>query len=166
MGRFIIESDFMYKDYRCITTFTKGGFRCGYVGVPKKSKLYGKNYSDCLDVKFEDIDNRKVDKVGIIPLLIAALNDSEYVPLDVYFNVHWSLTFAGDNHPVEDSELWWLGFDCGHAEDGIDTKKVEEIWGEEINPLYFDWEVRSLEYVQQECKNLVDQIIEYEIERR
>mgnify|MGYP002514884327 CR=1 FL=1 len=32
--------------------------------------------------------------------------------------------YTSDAYPVE-SNLWWLGFDCGHAEDGIDTKKVK-----------------------------------------
>ena len=50
--------------------------------------------------------------------------------MDLYFNVHGSLTYSGDNdgtYPVE-SNLWWLGFDCGHYGDGRDlTYKQQEI---------------------------------------
>ena len=50
--RFVVESDFIHKELRCVVVFTRMGHRCGYVGVPKEHILYGKSYSDIL----EDLD--------------------------------------------------------------------------------------------------------------
>jgi len=171
---YIVESDFEYKGYRCVTIFTDRGFRCGYVGLPVGHLLYGKDYSDSLDITFKEIKDVYQEKRGVLPWLMACLKDYEdKVTLDFYFNVHGSLTYAGseNNYPIE-SNLWWLGFDCGHAGDGIDLDRVLELWGtnprikqrieiEKEYPYYEDYPMRDLEYVQQECRNFVDQIIEY-----
>ena len=168
---FVIESDFEYKGYRCVTTFTDMGFRCGYVGVPKESCFYGKKYTDHTHLDREIIDNEPIGKRGIIAVLIDSMDKHSKVRMDMLFNVHGGLTFSGSYHP-EDCGLWWLGFDCGHCGDGYELDKVEEIWGDidyikkrvDIDRKYdLGNPVRSLEYVQQECRNLVDQIIEWEI---
>jgi hypothetical protein len=134
-----VESDFEYKGYRCVVIFTDMGHRCGYVGIPSGHMLYKKRYSDYLDIPKSELDDEKIGKRGMIPILSAAFDDDERVSLDCWFNVHGGLTYSGDgNYPVE-SDLWWLGFDCAHYND--------------YNP------VRSKGYVEDECKSLVDQII-------
>ena len=65
---------------------------------------------------------------------------------DLDFSVHGGITFADFDHPIKDTGLWWIGFDCGHC--------------------YDEGKIRTLEYVQQECRNLVDQIIEYELKKQ
>lgn len=168
---FIIESDFEYKGYRCVTIFHDGGFRCGYVGLPKGHPLYKMDYTGYLDIPKSEIENKEVGNRGIIPLIFGAMDDNENVRADLYFNVHGSLTYSGGNgkYPVE-SDLWWLGFDCGHFGDGKDLDKIEELWGDEDyiqrsleieREYYIDDPVRTLGYVQQECMNLVDQIEKY-----
>lgn len=169
-----VESDFIYKGYRCVVIFGDMGFRCGYVGVEADNPLYGKDYSDYLDINKSELDGEPIGKRGIIPILCAAFDeefdDDERVRLDVYFNVHGGLTYAGDraDYPVE-SNLWWLGFDCGHYNDGNDWDLVQRYWGDnpqiqlrlEINrDLGWDNVVRTQEYVENECISLVDQIIE------
>ena len=84
--------------------------------------------------------------------------------------IHGGITYAdgGENshHPI-DSDMWWLGFDCGHAGDCPDYDLLEELFGDnemvkhrlEDRWIYEEYPVRDLEYVQQECRNLVDQII-------
>ena len=135
---FIIESEFEYKGYKCVTTFLSHGWRCGYVGIPISSSLYKHE---------EDLD----------------------------FDVHGGITFTGFNHPLQDTGLWWIGFDCSHYNDGHDIQKLKEIWGDNVEvqariKVYGEecsWEVpRTLKYVQQECRNLVDQIIEYELKKQ
>lgn len=167
---FVIESDFDYKDYRCVTIFGDMGWRCGYVGVPEGNSLYGKEYTDYVDIAMDELNDEPIGKRGIVPVFLSAWDDSDNVRMDLYFNVHGGLTFSGDEHPIE-CGLWWLGFDCGHYGDGKDLDKVEELWGDnerikvrlEIERRYpSDEPVRSLEYVQEECRNLVDQIIAYE----
>ena len=165
-----VESDFIYKGYRCVVIFTDMGHRCGYVGIEADNPLYGKDYTDYLDINKSELDDEPIGKRGIIPLLSAAFDEDERVRLDIYFNVHGGLTYAGDraNYPAE-SNLWWLGFDCGHYNDGCDWDLVEKYWGDnpqmqrrlEINRvLCWDNEIRTKEYVENECKSLVDQIIE------
>ena len=144
MKRYVLESDFTYEGLRCVVLFQMLGHRCGYVGVPKGHELYGKDYDDAYD-KLEG-------------------------------RVHGGLTYAGggenSEYPV-DSNLWWLGFDCAHCGDGKDLELAKEYFKEdkkvvkqiemtiEIESRYPTFElesVRSLDYVENECKNLVDKI--------
>jgi len=166
-----VESDFTYKDYRCVVIFGDAGYRCGYVGIKPGHPLYKRNYTDYLDIPKSELDGEEIGNRGIIPIFLMAFDDDDRVRMDVYFNVHGGLTYSGDNngtYPVE-SNLWWLGFDCGHYNDGKDLELVEEYWGEyphikkglEIEREYYiDAPIRSKEYVEDECKSLVDQIIE------
>ena len=173
----IIESDFEYKEYRCVIIFHDGGFRCGYVGLPKGHPLYGKDYNDKLKATFEEILDQPFGKRNPFQMLLFTFNNNQpedEVQLGLYFDVHGGITYSdgGDNstHPIE-SSLWWLGFDCGHAGDDKDWELVEKLWGDEPvvqrrleyeKEIHFEGDVlRTLEYVQQECKNLVDQIIDY-----
>ena len=132
----MIESDFEYKGYRCITTFTSMGFRCGYVGIP----------------------NNKI-------------TDADKDAFERSICVHGGITFSGDNHPVPSDDLWFIGFDCGHYGDGYDFDEVLRLWGEDnsiresikilADGKFHQFPARTLEYVQNECRQMVDQIIEY-----
>lgn len=166
----IIESDFEYRNYRCVTTFTDMGIRCGYVAIPKEHPLYGKfTYSD-VKVPFKDIANGKLGKRSVLTLLGLPEDEDLPVTLCTYFDVHGGITFADCGHPISDDN-WYIGFDCGHYRDGKDLDFVLKTWidDEDIKKrVQFEreigfsdnYEVRTLEYVQQECRNLVDQIIE------
>lgn len=169
-----VESDFTYKGYRCVVIFGDMGYRCGYVGVPVGHELYKKKSTDYLDIPKSELDGEEIGNRGIIPIFFAAFDDDDRIRMDVYFNVHGGLTYSGDNngtYPVE-SNLWWLGFDCGHYMDGKDLELMEKYWGDdpniqrkiEIEKEYYmignNYPVRSKEYVENECKSLVDQIIE------
>ena len=46
MKNYIVEFDRNYKGLRLIGIFGDRGYRCGYVGVPKENKYYGKDYMD------------------------------------------------------------------------------------------------------------------------
>ena len=146
------------------------GHRCGYVGIKPGHPLYKKHFSDYLDIPKSELDGEEIGNRGIIPIFFAAFDDDDRIRMDVYFNVHGGLTYSSDNnntYPVE-SNLWWLGFDCAHYMDGKNLELVEKYWGDDPNiqrrieierefPNYY--EVRSKEYVENECKSLVDQII-------
>lgn len=165
-----VESDFTYKGYRCVVVFQDMGHRCGYVGIDADNPLYGKQYSDYLDIKKSDLEGKNIGKRGVLTVLSAAFDDNENVKLELYFDVHGGLTYSdsNSNYPVE-SNLWWLGFDCAHCDDAYDLDLVNEYFGE--NPrirerIQFEqqWpifgEIRTKEYVENECRSLVDQIIE------
>ena len=170
----IKESDFGYRGYRCVTTFTDMGYRCGYVGIPKGHPLYGKHNDSQVKVTMkeliEDEEMNQIGNRGVWTLLGLPNDEDDQVRLDSYFMVHGGITYAAggknSHHPI-DTDLWWFGFDCGHYGDCPDYDLLEKTWGDnemvchrlEDKGLYEEYEVRTLEYVQQECKNLVDQII-------
>lgn len=179
MAMYKVESDFKYKGYRCVVIFGGMGFRCGYVGIKPGHPLYKKEYTDYLDVLKSELDGKEIGNRGILPIFFSAFDDDNRVTMDVYFNVHGGLTYSGDssgNYPVK-SNLWWLGFDCGHYKDGKDLELMEKYWGDDPfikrrlkvereylkteRGYYIDSPVRSKKYVEDECKSLVDQIIEY-----
>ena len=58
--RYIVEQEFEHAGYKCVVTFNVMGHRCGYVGIPKNHPLYGKEYSDYLEIKKADVGDRKI----------------------------------------------------------------------------------------------------------
>lgn len=108
--RYIVEREFEHSGYKCVVTFGVGGYRCGYVGIPKSHPLYGKNYSDYLEIKKEDLKNRKIS--GVFSLLCACLDKDERIRIEAYFQCHGGITFAdggeNSNYPIG-SDLWWFG---------------------------------------------------------
>lgn len=163
-----VESEFEYKGYKCVTTFSDMGHRCGYVGIPEGHILYGKHYGDYLDISKSELENEPIGKRGIMLLMFSAWDDNDNVKLELYFDVHGGITYSDkhETYPIE-SDLWWLGFDCAHYGDGKDMDLVEKYWGDdphiqkriEIEREYsLDYPVRSQQYVEDECRSLVDQI--------
>lgn len=168
-----VESDFEHNGHRCVVIFTDMGHRCGYVSVNESSPLWNKDYNDYLPINKSDLEEEKIDKRGIMPLFMSAFDEDERVRIDAYFNVHGGITFSsggnGSKYPVE-SDLYWFGFDCAHCFDRIDADKLREYFPDGKftesrirDALYFeDSEIRTLDYVTQECMNLADQIAEVE----
>lgn len=135
----IEEKRFEYKGFPCVVVMQALGFRTGYVGIPKGHKLYGVNYGDV------DID------------------------------CHGGLTYSS-NHLVDqnDEDVWWIGFDTGHFMDGFDYDAALELFAnypETIKQIKLMMEIRdkthlgdfeeprSLEYVEYELQEIVEQII-------
>lgn len=172
--RYIIEREFEHAGYKCVVVFTRMGHRCGYVGIPKNHPLYGKDYSGHLEIKKADIGDRTVS--GIFPLLGACLDEDERIRIEAYFQCHGGITYAGggehSSYPIE-SDLWWFGFDCGHAGDKPDyeyaiekfPKQAEQLkMQKRINDMYqIEGDIiRTEEYVADECKKLAGQLKEFE----
>ena len=137
MGKPVQEERFEYKGFPCVVLFQSMGFRCGYVGLPKDNQYYRKEYDD-------------------IPV-----------------NCHCGLTYSSSTlFHQEDKNTWWIGFDCGHACDGFDIDKLKEYYAEDdevmkmINYMHSyhtmmneNYDYRTLDYVKEECKKIVDQLI-------
>lgn len=172
--RYIIEREFEHAGYKCVVIFGSIGHRCGYVGIPKNHPLYGKDYIDYLEIKKADVVDREVS--GIFSLLGACLDEDERIRIEAYFQCHGGITFAdgGENtdYPIE-SDLWWFGFDCGHAGDKADLKyaiekfpdRKEEYMARLAIESEFPIEgdvVRAEEYVAEECKKLAEQLKRFE----
>lgn len=135
------ESRFEYKGFPCVVLFMPIGYRCGYVGLPKYNIYYGKKYDD--------------------------------IPMDC----HRGLTYSNcELYGQDDMNTWWIGFDCGHFCDGLDKAKFEEYYEDDLKempvndyrglimglyPMFkicSEYPVRTLEYVESECRKIVDQI--------
>ena len=135
MSEFKVEKDFMMGDYRCVILGLSIGHRCGYVGLPKEHKY----------------------------------NDKDYDEIDV--NVHGGLTFAGKGrkYPVDD-DRYYIGFDCAYYNDKKDLKLMKELCDEKTYNILADIEdrfdtggiVRTTEYVEEQLKELVNQLSEGE----
>lgn len=126
----VIEKQFEYKGFPCVCILQNAGHRCGYVGLPKGNRYYGKDYDD-------------------IPI-----------------GCHGGLTFS-DKSYWDDDDRWYIGFDCAHWADGKDFDAVEKYWADdeivmkmlEVYKLMGnDGEIRTLEYVENECKEIVNQL--------
>lgn len=146
---FEVERDWVTAaGFRAVAIFNHHfGHRCGYVGVPNGHPLHGADYAEPTDALLPPGEGEQIGKRSLIPLLVAAGNPELMTAPDVVFDVHGGLTYSGGNgkYPVE-SDLWWLGFDCGHAGDRTRYN--------------LDGEERSLEYVVDECESLARQITE------
>lgn len=138
----VVESRFEYRGYPCIVIFQPLGHRCGCVGLPEKNRFYGLDYNE----------------------------------IDV--NCHGGLTYSS-NHLYEqkDTNIWWIGFDCAHCDDARDYTSLRKYYTDNRSKNMIDnWEaldqkypipdshVRELAYVAKECKNIIDQLCEEEID--
>ena len=136
------EERFEYKGFPCVVLFMPMGYRCGYVGLAKDNIYYKKKYDD-------------------IPV-----------------NCHCGLTYSSDSlHGQNDVDRWWIGFDCGHCCDGYDIKTAKQLYKDDKEVLiqieimgatgYYticnaENPIRTLEYCKEQCKSIVDQILESE----
>ena len=141
MGRPIVEERFEYKGFPCVVLFQSLGFRTGYVGLPKGHKYYGKHY----------------DLISV--------------------DCHCGLTYGDYGlFGQDDKDTYWIGFDCGHYCDKNDYDKAIEYFSDnksvlesllrlrELNRIYdTGGEIRTLEYVKENCKGIVDQLTQKEV---
>lgn len=109
------------------------GSWCGYVGVPPGHPAFKKGYDD------------------------------------VEVNVHGGLTYAAHcaSHichvpkPGEPDNVWWLGFDCAHAGDGVPA--INGILKKEN---FYSRGYKDIEYVTHETKDLAEQLANQATTRR
>lgn len=144
----VVEDGGVYKGYDYLITFVEfSAHRNGYVLIPIDNKLY--------DKKLEGED-------------------------DYDLSVHGGITFydygfeiLGMNENTDCTEKW-VGFDGMHGGDLSDIEHYKKYFGDNTRRIGFLQEmfdalshlfscenvIRTKEYMIQECKNLIDQIIE------
>ena len=154
---FDIEKDWMTTaGLRAVVIMTDHGHRCGYVGVPSDHPLHGVGYSEKTPhIKLNP--ERSTEKMNPVLILLAAGKDTEELNSPEYvFEVHGGLTFSGGKgkYPVE-SDLWWFGYDCGHAGDAPAPGSRMAEFG-----IYEGDVHRTLEYCEGECESLARQLSE------
>jgi hypothetical protein len=111
------------------------GALCGYVGLPPGHPLHGKHY--------QEVDG---------------------------LTVHWGLTFSDACHegghichvpqPGEPADVWWLGFDCGHAGDHCPAMRalLRTLPGVGDRPRFPGESYKTLDYVRSEVEGLAKQL--------
>jgi hypothetical protein len=143
----VLEETGSYKGYDFCVLFTERGFRCGYIALPSSYSI----------LKHTSVDDFKI-----------LFNTS----------VHGGISFLGKPHLEclndRDYDEIWIGFDTSHRYDEPDFDLCRKIFGENlfysdeyinetrrINKNYtkFKIEVRTKEYMINECKRLIDQLI-------
>ena len=141
---YIVEREFKHAGYKCVVTFGDIGYRCGYVGVPKGSKLYGKN---CEKLDF--------DVHGGLTYSGGGKNSDYPIKSDLWW-LGFDCAHGGDGKELKRA---WELFPEKRGQIQIQIQIEKEIFGEEGNT---EDVVRSEEYVTEECKRLAEQIREYE----
>lgn len=138
------RAEWKHAGLPCLALRNRHGSWCGYVAVPPGHPLHGTDY-DAVDV-----------------------------------DVHGGLTYAAkcDGHichvpqPGEPDDVWWLGFDCGHAGDfipGIAASLREIGFKEPYDHVaavgassFFVDAYRTLDYVRTETNRLAEQLVQRE----
>ena len=138
------------------------GHRCGYVGIPTNHPLYGSSYSKhckCIEKFLIPVRNSPIDKRGILPVFCW---DGERTSPDIIFNVHGGITYSNgyNDYPIETKDIWWFGYDCGHAGDAKDLRFVKKEIREIEEKFPIPGEIRSLNYCISECESLAKQLNE------
>jgi hypothetical protein len=138
----VVEGGGIYKEYEYLITFIEGGHRCGYVAIDQAHPCFGKNL-----IKSSDFDIR----------------------------VHGGITFHNNDHSAKrmletSCTDEWLGFDAAHGEDLGCVETLNKYFSNSEYAKYrlenpfqsFSEQAihRSYDYMEQECKDLIDQLIE------
>jgi hypothetical protein len=122
--------EFKHAGLDCLLSRTAMGYWCGYVGLPRGHRFYGKSY------------------------------DEDSVDVRVHGGLTYAEECNGHVcHLTEDDDkLWWLGFDCAHYMDlspllhaGAHAVSVAALFG---NHGHY-W---TLEEVQAETRRLAEQL--------
>lgn len=116
-----------------VRSHTTGGL-CGYAGVPPGHPMHGKTY--------QDLDDAGLEVHGGLTYADACAGHICHVP-----------------KPGESDDVWWFGFDCGHAFDV--SPRIDALIRRHANPPYFKFEYsqyRPLAYVMAEAERLGRQL--------
>lgn len=139
----VIEGGGSYKGYEYLVTFTGSGNRCGYVALDAEHPF-----------------NKSID-------------EDNYG--DAGLAVHGGVTFAGREHDAKallgdnHCDDLWIGFDAAHSNDMQDLEtmklafpnsRMTAAYLEDPRPrLDYYATVKSLAYMEEECRGLINQLI-------
>lgn len=153
-GCIAVEGGGTYKGYEYIIVLNTNGHRCGYVAIPAEHPFSQTPEEEC------SLFNGQMYK------------DYNYESLGI--KCHGGLTFMSPTHGLKDllttpCNDMWIGFDCGHFDDGIDKEALRKYFGDEAyekRRIYIEGNlgtyqtVKYYPYVEQECKSIIEQLID------
>lgn len=137
------EKRFGYKGFPCVILFMPMGYRCGYVGIPKESKYYGKSCDD-------------------IPISChCGLTYADWKLFHQTGKSVWWIGFdcghACDSYDVDRTKELY-------ADDENIMKQVKIMERTGYFEIFKENPVRTLEYCEKQCKGIVEQLIKLESE--
>lgn len=109
-----------------------GGNWCGYVAVPPQHPFHGKPH--------DDVDSA-LDVHGGLTYANACSGEICHVP-----------------KPGEPDDVWWFGFDCGHAFDVLPAMNARERERGYPSLAFPEASYKDLDYVRAETNQLAEQI--------
>lgn len=161
--KYKVEVDKKYKGFDYLVIGLTMGHRCGYVRIPIGHKLYGLSYSEQIPISFKEISEGKIGKRGVLSIFCASkLKPDDNISMGLLFDVHGGITYSRKR--VANKNGWWIGFDCAHFGDRKDISLMDKKYKEMNERYYLSFSgdiVRTKEYVESECKSLIDQIIKW-----
>lgn len=87
--------------------------------------------------------------------------------IDIYeIDCHGGITYGPSSYLKlqEDENIEWIGFDTAHYCDGKDIEKVKEYFPDKdlsyLGNMDDGFEPRSLEFCEEQCKQIVEQVID------
>jgi hypothetical protein len=152
----------------CVVHLTHWGSRAGYCRVPEGHPWHGLHHTDAGPVLLHEFDGEilseeALDDFGAIPLMVAAMTGSvdEFACTPAgQIRVHGGVTYAGPLRFVVGAPRgWWFGFDCAHADDAPEPDHPHTQLLRDGGLLVECGTVRTLEFVQFECKRMATSIM-------
>lgn len=156
------RSFFLFKHagfYCAVSRMQMKGNLNGYCAVPEGHPLFGKNYSDEVEVASIDEISFNGNYIGLLCVDTEKAKQN-IIGLDLAINVHGGLTYARNHlYNIEDNllgNLWWFGFDTAHSGDlGPYQHEIDRKY-HISNEVY-----RDFEYVLAETKSLAEQLAKF-----
>ena len=117
--------EFEHQGFPCLLRRSQvGGNWCGYVAIPPGHPYYK-----------VDFDKIKIKVHGGLTYSAHCADEICHVP-----------------KPGEPDDVWWLGFDCGHAFDQMPAMNKY------LQGTFFNQGYKTLQYVKHETMDLADQL--------
>jgi hypothetical protein len=122
--------EWRHRGLPCLIVRNGNGALCGYAGVPPRHPWHGLEY-----------DGIDADVHGGLTYAAACAGHICHVPA-----------------PGEPDDVWWLGFDCGHAFD-ITPRFMSPALAEIIRRSPLEHAYHTIDYVKAEVERLADQAL-------
>jgi hypothetical protein len=160
--------DFESHGLPCLILRNRGGALCGYVAVPPEHPLHGVAHNEPCPALRERARDRWGEPVNsaVIPAFLAACRPDEDPRPEWAFSAHGGLTYSGAcsgricHVPREGQaeNVWWFGFDCGHAGDLVPQQEC--LFGSFARGFSCGGTYRSVDYVRAQVETLAQQLSE------
>ena len=135
-SNYVVEKVFEHSGFLCVVAMMDMGHRCGYVGVPKPHKYYGKNYRRIADY---------IDCHGGL-----TYSGGRNYPLADRDDLWW---FGWDYAHLYDG-IDWESFEKNFDREIVNRRREWAGSGDYYNYRY------SIEDVEEDCKSVAEQLKE------